>query len=120
MPVKESLIARIINLIPHGVTIVDSEGHVCLEYPSEGSARIVSSSEDSSAVNGIGISQCTFQRVEGLPEPQEGILYLVSMPVAQICRARTDLICPDTGVTALRSEDKKVIGVRGFVVYSGF
>ena len=65
-----------------------------------------------------GVESCTvsfnrpvlYGEVEGLPEPQPGVLYIVSMLVAQRVM-RADVVSPDSGPTAIR-ENGQIVAVR--------
>lgn len=52
--------------------------------------------------------------VEGLPEPKEGVFYLVSGMVFS-ATDRLDVIAPDTGKTAIRNEAGQIIAVTRFL-----
>jgi len=106
----------IINLTPHTVKVVNSDNQVIREYPSQGVARISTSAQVIGEVDGIHVSQTVFGEIVGLPEPDGVSVFIVSMPVAQACRERSDVIAPDTGPTAYRI-DGKIEGVRQFARY---
>ena len=57
----------------------------------------------------IPVTKTRFGEVEGLPEPQEGIIYIVSNLVAQAVPDREDVFFPDDLV---RDENGNVIGCR--------
>lgn len=57
----------------------------------------------------LPITKTKFGEVEGLPEPQEGIIYIVSNLVAQAVPDREDVFFPDDIV---RDEHGNVIGCR--------
>jgi len=60
----------------------------------------------------------TYGEIEGLPDPQPGVVYIVSMVVRQAAQAqgRTDVVSPDTSPQgAIRDEQGRIIAVRGFV-----
>ena len=54
-------------------------------------------------------------KVEGLPDPLPGIIYIVSRLVLD-ASDRTDLICPNTGASAIRDPDGHVRAVTSFIV----
>jgi hypothetical protein len=107
---------EIVNLTPHTVTIVNSDNQIVREYPSQGFARIATSSQIVGEIDGIAVSQTVMGAIQGLPEPDGESVFIVSMPVAQICSQRSDVVAPDTGPTAYRI-DGKIIGVRQFARY---
>jgi len=107
---------NIVNLTPHTITVVNSDNQTIREYPSTGVARVATATTQAGFVDGISIYQTIFGSVEGLPDPQDGVFYIVSMVVAQAVSGRQDIIAPDTGPTAYRI-DGKIIGVRQFARY---
>lgn len=112
---------NVINLTPHTITVVNAENEVVRQYPSAGVARARTIAEHVGEVDGIPVMATTFDFAERLPEPEEGVVYIVSMVVAQAARERIDIVAPDTGSTAYRYTDGpqkgQIIGVRGFVRY---
>lgn len=100
--------AMLINLTPHEITIVDPVTHGILQrIPSSGIARVTSASEVQGMIGLVPITTKTFGDVEGLPEPTDGIYYIVSSIVAQAVPERKDLLIPDATV---RDEKGAVIG----------
>lgn len=93
---------NIVNLTPHMIVVCSSIENVIAKYPSVGNARVSTSSTVIDSVNGIDIVTTVYGEVEGLPEPVEGTIYLVSMVVGNIpsIRERTDVLCPDTSPAA--------------------
>jgi len=93
---------KIVNLTPHMIVVCSSLENVIAKYPSEGNARVSTSATTIDSVNGIDIVATVYGEVEGLPEPQEGVMYLVSMVVGNIpsIRERKDVISPDTSPAA--------------------
>jgi hypothetical protein len=118
---KENKRMQIINLTPHTITVVNAENEIIRQYPSAGVARAKTIAERINEVDGIPVMATTFGDVEGLPEPQDGVTYIVSMVVAQAARYRADVVAPDTGPTAYRHAEGpqkgQIIGVRAFVRY---
>lgn len=107
---------QIINLTPHTIKVVDVNNQVIREYPASGIvARAATIAEAVGEVDGIAVKHTAFGEVQGLPEPQDGVIYLVSMVVAQAVK-RLDIIAPDTGPTAYR-ENGLIVGVRNFTQY---
>ena len=65
-----------------------------------------------SKVAGIPIAETQFVKVINLPEPEEGVYYIVS----RICMdfipfSREDVFCVDTGPSAIRDESGQVVAV---------
>jgi hypothetical protein len=49
--------------------------------------------------------------VEGLPEPEDGVIYITSSLVAGKLPSRPDVLAPDTGPTAVRDENGHIVAV---------
>ena len=114
---------KIVNLTPHQLTLYaveSSEGDAPIAtYASEGVARV---SVTSTPVAGLGtdagvipVMRREFGEVEGLPEPQEGYVFVVSSLVQGQVPHRRDVLSPDTGPgSVVRDENGRIIGVRRF------
>lgn len=108
---------RIVNLTPHQVTVRTESGDRVFE-PSGQVARVTVSSVQTDEIDGIPVVSQTYGEIEGLPDPQPGVVYIVSMVVRQAAQAqgRTDVVSPDTSPQgAIRDEQGRIIAVRGFV-----
>jgi len=104
---------RIINLTPHPVTVVGQDGeptHVFM--PSVPVPRCREEVVTLGDLDGIPLVRKTLGQVENLPDPQEGVYYIVSLAVAQAAR-RPDLLVPDDMV---RDEQGSILGCRRFAV----
>jgi hypothetical protein len=134
---------KIVNMTPHSVVVEFAEGYHCnycgspdynpdcpecrgtgggsvfhkkkVYEPSGIVARIEMAQHPQSKVDGFYIME---SKVVGhnIPEPQEGVLYLVSAMVLSVGKelGRTDLIAPNTN-EATRNEKGHIISVPGFV-----
>ena len=110
----------LINLTPHDIVIADENCQPMLVIPrhtgsSPARVRQQRVKVGEITVNGvrIPISRSEYGEVEGLPEPQPGVYYIVSMFVAQALPHRTDLLVPDTGPgSACRDEKGRIVGVK--------
>ncbi len=102
-----------VNLTPHEVKLKEMP-----PFPSRGVARV---SENNTIVaegrgaTGIPCVVKSYDKIEGLPEPQPGTWYIVSMVVFERTD-RTDVISPDSGETAIRDEKGRIIAVSRFRV----
>ena len=102
------------NLTPHSIRVADEDGNIVLDIaPSGDQARCSASCEAVGEFEVIPIVRSVFGPVEGLPEPAEDTIYIVSSLVAQQCAGREDVVAPDTGPTAVR-EGGQVVAVRRF------
>jgi hypothetical protein len=107
---------KVINLTPHTIKVVNSDNQVIREYPSAGIARVATTAEVIDEVDGISVVRTKFGAVKGLPEP-DGSVFIVSMVVAQAVSGRKDVVAPDTGPSAYRDKEGKIVGVRQFARY---
>jgi len=107
---------KLINLTPHNVVIVDEQGNVILDIPPSGQvARVRVKQTPTGEVCGIPVVQTTFEGVENLPGPREGVIYVVSSMVAQVVSGRQDVVAPDTSPeSVVRDEDGRIVGVKRF------
>lgn len=129
--------SEIINLTPHTVELYWEEGFGNLEqvnpttwvadyvepaliretYPSQGIARVKVATIDADPINGIPIVKSQYGEIEGLPDYQENVYYIVSLPTisAALSTGRTtaDLLSPHKVVRS-RSNGSLVLGCMGF------
>ena len=128
----------LVNLTPHNIVICDENCKPILLIPRSGTVarvkqtrkiiktirvrgiRIQKSNAEAELVEvEVPISRNEYGEVEGLPEPREGVYYIVSMMVAQALPHRRDLLIPDTGPdSACRDENGRIIGVK-YLQYCG-
>ena len=73
------------NYTPHTVNFLNDRNEVILEVPSSGIARAAQSRITVGAINGIPVNKSSFGQVENLPEPEEGVILVVSALTAQAC-----------------------------------
>ena len=109
----------LVNKTPHPITLVLEDGAKITLEPVLPTPRVSSSSvktanyvitDDSGVEHTITREAPVFGEVVDLPEPQEGVLYIVSMLVAARAQNRTDLVSPGR---QLRNEAGQVIGCAG-------
>jgi len=112
---------RFINLTPHPVTVVGKDGKLLATIPPSGvvaRAKMFREKVSEIDINGrkVPMYRVRYGEVTGLPEPQEGAIYIVSIMVLQACKDRNDLIAPDTGPgSVVRDENGRIIGVKAFI-----
>jgi len=110
---------KLVNLTPHTINIIIRHS---IEIPPSGiiarcktDRQIIDSFilEDVEDVDGwditVPVIKTRFGEVEGLPEPQEGTIYIVSHLVAQAVPDREDVFFPDDLV---RDSQGNVVGCR--------
>lgn len=108
---------KIINLTPHAVNLKPVNGGEVVVEPSGTMARcsserkIIGEIEVAEGVK-IPLTQVVLGEVSGLPAPEEGTIYIVSLHVAnRVARGgRTmDILVPDESI---RDADGKIVGCR--------
>ena len=100
---------KFINLTPHKI-VIKTENKT-LEVEPSGNARVATIEEVVGNVDGIPVVKRTFGEVEGLPEPEDGIAYIVSAMVLGAVKGRDDVFAPDTGKSAIRNERGQIEAV---------
>lgn len=89
-------------------------------FHSDGNARVEEEQSMIGEHGGIELRFTTYKEITGIPEPKEGIKYIVSMVVAQantkLTHPRNDLVCPDSGKSCLRNEKGMITAVTGFII----
>lgn len=108
---------NIINLTAHTINVINGENEIA--YPSQGLARVKTEEKEVGKINGISVVKTVYTTVEGLPDQEDGTIYIVSTLVLQALKAngvtRTDCVAPNTGLSgAIRNEAGQIVGVRGF------
>lgn len=105
---------KIVNLTPHTINFVGQDNAIVASIPSSGIARATQHRQivDTVVANGITlpIARCTYGDVQGLPEPMDDTIYIVSAITAQAVPTRPDVFIVDDSV---RDENGRIIGVRG-------
>lgn len=97
---------RLINCTPHEITIGD------INIPASGILPRVETIETEASIPDLDfpiVTQTTGE-VEGLPESEDGTMYIVSRMVFE-ASDRFDLLVPDTGKTAVRDNNGRILGV---------
>ena len=107
---------KIKNLTPHEIKVVGEDGEVKMVIPPSGQvARVRAEQKVVGEIDGVPVVKTVFGDVEGLPEPREGVVYIVSSLVAQAVREREDVVAPDTSpLGAVRDADGRIVGVKRF------
>ena len=109
----------LVNKTPHPVTLVlEDGGKIVLDpvmpIPRVSSHNVVTTNyvitDDNGVEHTITREAPEFGEVIDLPEPQEGVVYIVSMLVAARAKGRTDLVSPGRQI---RNEAGQVIGCAG-------
>lgn len=103
---------KLVNLTPHPIYLVGDKGGMAL-LPSGTVARCEVQRERIGEIMlgdaTLPVYRSTLGAVEGLPDPAEDTVYIVSSLVAQAVPDRDDVLFPDELV---RDENGRVIGAR--------
>lgn len=98
------------NLCPHAVVLNSGK-----TFASEGLARVAATCTD---FDNDGICKQKFGEITGLPEPEDGVIYIVSLLVLAAAeqQGRTDCVAPASGhPDCIRDEQGRIVSVPGFV-----
>jgi hypothetical protein len=111
---------RFINCTPHAINILREDGSTVTVEPSGVVVRVESTQDTIGNIDGIPVVRTVFTNVT-LPEPQDGVVYIVSTVVLQALQQmniqRNDVVAPDTGPqSAVRNEAGQVVAIRRFQV----
>jgi hypothetical protein len=107
---------KIINLTPNGYDVYAADGSIKNIPPSGDIARVTATVTtalmvaDAENINGIIVAAEGWGKVEGLPAPQPGIVYLVGRNVKERVPDRDDVLV--LGPPA-RDEGGKIIAAHG-------
>lgn len=101
---------EIVNYTPHEIAVITKWSKT--RIPSAGIARVSQKNTIVDEIEGFDIFQAEYGAVEGLPEPQNNTLYIVSAIVKSALPSRDDLLVP---TEFIRDEAGKILGCRGFL-----
>lgn len=106
------------NYTPHEITIYTDDGMLVLQ-PIEPTPRLTVKREPIGSVNTVPIYYTEMGEPENLPEPEEGIVFVVSALVAlhPSCRERQDLFFPGEPI---RNGQGQIIGCKGLTYPHSF
>lgn len=102
---------NIINLTPHAINIYNADRNlVATVEPSGTVARVEANRQLVATVEGVPFYRTTYGALSGLPEPQDGVIYVVSGMARSAVPGRSDLWQPGE---LLRNEAGQPIGCIG-------
>jgi hypothetical protein len=109
-------VEKIVNLTPHPVNIQTDSNTI--EIPPSGKiARCVESITELEPIeyqeHHIKAQVKSFGKIENLSGPEDGVIYVVSLPVAQATKNRRDVF---TIGDAIRNEKGQVIGAKTLAI----
>ena len=103
---------KLINLTPHDIVVQKDDG-TRVTYPASGQvARVEIEDVIVGNIAGIPVHKGKTKEVTGIPNPQDGVMYIVSLFVLQHAN-REDLVSPNTS-DAIRDDEGKIVAVRGW------
>jgi len=107
---------EIINLTPHAITLRGKGGEMTIP-PSGQVARVATRENIVGDLIGIPVIVREMGKVEGLPPERDGVVCLVSSMALEALRGigRRDVYAPDTGPTAVRDDQGRIVAVTRFV-----
>lgn len=98
------------NLTPHAINIVGEDGEMKqIIAPEEKPARLKVGTVRCGFALGVPLSKSTFGEPENLPEPQEGVLLIVSQLIKGAFPDREDLVVP---AEMVRDNKGNIIGCK--------
>lgn len=104
----------IVNKTPHTVYVYDDNTILLAEYqPDSVPVRIKADVQRIGDLAGIPLTSTVYGDLEGLPDEQSGVYYIVSGLVKAACPERKDLLVPSE---QLRDEQGRVIGCKSFSI----
>lgn len=103
--VQEDEMTKVVvkNLTPHSLTVAG------VTYPSEGFARVGEVVSPDTDFHGIPVAVVSQGSVTGLPDPQEGVILVVSRLTAGGVQGRDDIFFPHGEI---RDEAGRILGVK--------
>lgn len=121
---------KLINCTKHPVRLCDANGVLLSEWAPGVEARVAEKLHGTSQISldqehidsyndsFIDLHEWGFGDIEGLPEPQKGVMFIVSAMVISALRERgirrTDLVSPHTGRGMTVTKDGHIWGVKAF------
>lgn len=103
--------AFIKNLTPHPLVFETKDGKLTIP-PCGDVARISVNISKIGEIDGIPLVETYHKEIVNLPEPEPGVVYVVSQLVAQRTN-RDDVFAPDTSIdSAIRDPEGRIIAVR--------
>lgn len=105
---------KFVNLTQHDLTIVLENGDDLVLHASGEVARVTFSTQQVNEIDGIPIYKTIYEpEVVGLPEPQDGTIFIVSSLAAQTVK-RPDVLAP---TKLIRDDDGQVVAAGGFSTF---
>ena len=104
--------AKVLNLTPHPIHVVNAENNVVKTFQSDGLVRLKATTVNAGfIVDGVPVTQTEFGEPVGLPEFKVGTFLIVSQLVKSALSDRIDLVVP---AEVVRDTTGNIIGCRSF------
>lgn len=104
---------KLINLTPHTINVMVDGMETLNIVPSGTLARATEMSEVVGDINGIPLIRKKFGDIQGLPEPSEDTIYIVSMLVKTAVPDRLDVVVPSDPI---RDAEGRIVGCKSLAV----
>lgn len=103
---------KLVNLTPHVIYVMGENAKT--QIKTSGTARCNVVNEEIGEINGIPVRKNSYGEITGLPDPEEGTVYIVSSVIANAVKEkRDDCVIVDQTV---RNEQGLIVGCKGFAV----
>ena len=112
MKMTKTSTQKIINLTPHAIHFPNRSPSITFE-PSGLVARCEESTFVDSKFAGIPLVITRYGEVENLPEPEENVLYIVSMLVRLASLDRKDIASPGE---LIRDKNGQIVGAQNLII----
>ena len=100
---------ELVNLTPHTINLVTENGEEIAVEPSGQLARVTTETVRYGYIGKIPLTKTEYGVVEGLPEPNDNCIYIVSLAVASRVPNRTDVMIPNESI---RDDKGHVVGCK--------
>lgn len=111
---------KIVNVTPHPIHLKLEDGVELTFAPEKVPARCAETHQHLRTLDleegaSVTVARKSFGKIENLPKPQKGVVYVASMLVAQAAKhaGREDVVSPD-GI--LRDDEGQIVGCTGFCI----
>jgi hypothetical protein len=109
-----------VNLCAHDIVLCNNaeESPFAVIRPTGRLCRVETMTIGGNWIGSIPYAEVVSGDIRGLPEPRDGVVYVVSSLVAQRCPDRKDVFAPDTSPAgAVRDAWGNIIGVKRLIRY---
>ena len=111
---------ELVNLTPHDIDVfsINVPPQLLMRIAKTDSiARVEMTEKELGVIQGCPVfAKVLSGTISGLPDPQDGILYVVSTMVLDAVKERSDLLSPDTGPSCIRDSSNRIKGITRFMM----